>query len=152
VKRAIASGGPYTVIASGLATPTYTDSAVTIGTTYFYVVTAVNIGGESPDSAKVNATPLPPPPAAPTNLTPIVVSKSQINLTWVDNASNESGYRIERSTNGTSFSQIATTGANVSSFSNTGLAANTTYYYRVRAFNGGGNSAYSAVVSATTLR
>jgi hypothetical protein len=88
-------------------------------------------------------------PAAPTTLSASAISSSQINLTWTDNASDESGFYIERF-NGTAFVQIATVGADATSFSNTGLNASTLYQYRVRAFNSYGNSAYSNIASATT--
>ena len=105
-------------------------------------------------TATTTATPAPTPtpiPATPTNLVATAVSSSQINLSWTDNSNNETGFKVERSPNGTSFSQIALRGANVTTFSNTGLAASTTYYYRVRAYNGSGNSAYSNIATATTL-
>jgi hypothetical protein len=90
-------------------------------------------------------------PTAPSNLTATAASSSVINLTWNDDANNETGFYIERSTaSGSSFSQIASVGANVTSYQNTGLSASTTYYYRVRAYNGLGSSAYSNEASATT--
>ncbi len=89
-------------------------------------------------------------PNAPTALTATIVSSSQINLTWTDNANNESGFKIERSLDGSSFTQIATVGANVTSYNNTGLAESTTYYYRVRSYNSSGDSAYTNTASATT--
>jgi Subtilase family/Fibronectin type III domain len=91
-------------------------------------------------------------PAAPSNLTATAASASQINLSWTDNANNESGFRIERCQGSgcTSFSQIAEVGAGVTSYSNTGLASGTTYVYRVRSYNAGGNSTYSNTASATT--
>jgi hypothetical protein len=89
-------------------------------------------------------------PAAPGNLTATAVSSSQIDLSWTDNADNEDGYKIERKTGSGSFTEIATTGANVTGYSNTGLSASTTYTYRVRAYNTAGNSAYSNEASATT--
>lgn len=89
-------------------------------------------------------------PAAPSNLAAAAISKSQINLSWTDNSSNESGFSLERSSDGTTFTALATLDANASSYSNTGLAAATTYYYRLRAFNDAGTSAYTASVSATT--
>jgi hypothetical protein len=90
-------------------------------------------------------------PAAPSGLSAATVSSSQINLSWTDNASNESGFRIERKTgSGGSWSQIATVGANATSYQNTGLTAATTYYYRLRAYNSSGNSSYSGEASATT--
>jgi hypothetical protein len=78
------------------------------------------------------------------------VSSSQINLSWTDNSNNETGFKVERSTDGTTFTQIATVGANVTMYVNTGLSPLTRYYYRVRAYNTGGNSAYSNIASAKT--
>jgi hypothetical protein len=89
-------------------------------------------------------------PTAPANLMAGAVSTSQINLTWTDTATNETGFKIERSTNGTNFAQIATVGSNVTSFASTNLSASTTYSYRVRASNGAGDSGYSNTASATT--
>jgi subtilisin family serine protease len=93
----------------------------------------------------------PTPPQAPTGLAATAVSTSQINLAWTDNSGDETGFLIERSTNGTDFGQIASVGAGATSFSNTGLAASTTYWYRVRAQSGGGFSDYSNIDSDTTL-
>jgi hypothetical protein len=93
-----------------------------------------------------------PAPAAPSTLSATAVSRTQINLAWTDNAGNETGFRVERSTNNKSFSLIATLTANSTSFSNTGLKSNTTYYYRVSAYNSGGTSAYSNTVTAKTPR
>ena len=155
VKRATVSGGPYAVVATGLAATAWTDTGVSNGTTYFYVVSASNAGGESANSSQASATPVAPPalPAAPTALKAVAASRTQVNLSWTDNAGNENGYLVERSTKASSgFVQVAVTGANVTSFANTGLSANKTYYYRVRATNGAGNSAYSNTASAKTPR
>jgi subtilisin family serine protease len=95
----------------------------------------------------------PSAPAAPTNLTATASSSSAIALQWTDNASNESNYSVERATSSSGpFTVIATLGANVTSYSNTGLTEGTTYWYRVQASNANGTSAYSNVASATTLR
>ena len=93
-------------------------------------------------------------PSAPTNLTASAVSRSQINLSWADTATNESGFKIERCAGATcsNFAQIATVGANVKIFSNSGLKRNTSYRYRVRAYNGSGDSVYSNIASAKTSR
>jgi hypothetical protein len=79
------------------------------------------------------------------------ISASRIDLTWMDNATNELGFRIERANSGGAFAEIATVGPNVTSYSNTGLTASTTYDYRVRAYGSGGDSAYSGPASATSL-
>ena len=92
-------------------------------------------------------------PAAPSGLSATAVSSSQINLSWTDNAGyNEDGFKVERSSNGNSWTQIATSGPNVTTYASTGLNANRTYYYRVRAYNMLGNSAYSGTASAKTLK
>lgn len=75
---------------------------------------------------------------------------AQFTLTWSDNSTNESGFRIERASNGSAFSEIASVGANVVSYVDTGLANATTYSYRVRAYNSAGFSAYSNTATGTT--
>lgn len=82
-------------------------------------------------------------PNAPTSLSASIASATQINLAWTDNASNEESYSIERSTNGTTWSVIATASPNATTYSNTGITSSTQYYYRVRAVNTFGNSSYS---------
>jgi hypothetical protein len=119
-----------------------------------YVLTAkaTDNAGAVTTSSAVNVTVVSTAPAAPSGLTATAVSGTRIDLAWSDNSTNETGFRVERSTNGTSFTQIATTGVDRNSYSSTGLAKNKTYYYRVRATNAGGNSAYSNTASAKTLR
>jgi PKD repeat protein len=122
---------------------------------YRYRVRAFNGGGDSDYSnvAEVTTQDPPPPPAAPSNLTASAVSSSQINLAWTDNSGDEDGFKIERCQGAgcTNFAQIATVGANVTTYSNTGLSASTTYRYRVRAHNASGDSPYSNEAEATTL-
>jgi hypothetical protein len=121
--------------------------------TYYYRVRAYNAGGDSSYSNTANAT-IACPPAAPSDLGATAVSQSQIDLSWKDNSGNEDGFKIELSPNGTSsWIQIATVGANVTSYSNTGLNCGMTYYYRVRAYNAGagGDSGYSNTANATTF-
>ena len=140
----------------GANVTSYSNTGLTASTSYSYRVRAYNAAGDSnysnPASAVTQAAPA--LPAAPTNLAATAVSKSQINLTWTDNATNETGFRIERCKGSTctNFAQIAAVGANVTSYSNTKLNANTTYRYRVYAYNASGNSGYSNIVAATTPR
>ncbi|HKQ38794.1 MAG TPA: metallophosphoesterase, partial [Verrucomicrobiae bacterium] len=141
VKRSTTSGGPYTTIASP-ATTSYLDTAVVNGTTYYYVVSAVNSNGESANSTQVSATPSAPTvPAAPTNLT-LSTTKKKIRLNWTDNSNNETGFKIERSTDGVNFTQIATVAANIATYQNN-VTSGVRYYYRVRATNAVGDSGYS---------
>ncbi len=92
-----------------------------------------------------------PLPAAPSGLSAAVLSASQIRLSWADNASNEGGFKVERKTgSGGTYAQVATAGANATGWTDSGLSAGALYYYRVRAYNAGGNSAYSNEASAAT--
>ncbi len=83
-------------------------------------------------------------------LTALAASAAQMTLTWQDNSANEDGFRIERSSSGGNFMQIGTTGANVTTYVDSGLADGVTYTYRVCAYNAAGSSAYSATATGTT--
>ncbi len=132
---------------------TYSDATVFGSTLYYYRVRATNATGDSAPSAVVSSQTL-QPPAAPTNLAGAPVANSlQVNLTWTDNATTETGFIVERSLDGsTNWTQIGTPAANATSFSDpgTGLTAGTTYFYRVRAVNGIGGSTNSNVANVTT--
>jgi beta-glucanase (GH16 family) len=88
--------------------------------------------------------------AAPTGLTATAQSLSQINLTWTDNSDNEDGFKVERSTDNVNFSQIGSVAAGVQTYLDTGLNADTRYYYRVRASDGLGYSPYSNKANTVT--
>jgi subtilisin family serine protease len=133
----------------------YADSGLAAQTLYRYRVSAFNTAGVSKYSDIVEATtPAPPqPPAAPTNLIASAVSPTEIDLNWSDNSANETGFRIERCIGQgcTNFSQlVVAVAANVTSHPDTGLTAQTTYRYRVQAFNSIGNSTYSNIAETTT--
>jgi hypothetical protein len=88
---------------------------------------------------------------APDNLTVTPASSSQINLSWTDQSTNETGFQVERKTGaGGTYAQIATAAANTTTYSDSGLAEGTTYVYRVRAVNSIDNSAYSNEASGAT--
>ena len=120
------------ILNSAIATPTssLTNITVTGG--------RLNIGefaGAPPPSAPENA---------PSDLTATPVSSSQINLAWTDNSTEEDqvdGFEIHRcqGTGCMNFAMVATVGADVATYSNAGLSANTTYRYEVRAYNSGGH-------------
>jgi len=89
-------------------------------------------------------------PVAPSGLNATANSTSAISLTWADTATNEAGFKLERSTVSTiGWTQIATLAPNTASYTDAGLSANTAYYYRVRATNFAVDSAYTSVANAT---
>lgn len=91
------------------------------------------------------------PPAAPSNLTATAASSSSIDLAWADNSTAEDGFGIERALGGSgSFAQVGEVGIDTTTFTDTGLSSDTTYDYRVFAFNSAGDSAFSNIASATT--
>jgi transcriptional regulator CtsR len=144
----------FLVNETGIADLYYDIAPATLNwnTTYYWRVNARNIYGTSSWSRYgYFKTAAGPTPNAPSNLVATPISSSQINLTWQDNSSDETGFKIERKTGSGSYSQIATVGANVASYSDTYLSASTTYYYRVSAYSSAGNSDYSNEASATTL-
>ena len=134
-------------------TTTYSDTGLTPGTTYHYRVRAANDAGDSPYSNSVAVTTdaaAPTVPAAPTDLSATAQDENKIDLGWTDNADDETSFELQRRAEGGSWATIATLEANVTQYSDDGLQAGTTYEYRVRAVNGAGASAYSAVAQATT--
>lgn len=162
------SGNPlsgFVVVGStGKNVRSFQDAGLAAGTAYYYRVRATGRATTSPYSAVAGATtpfgvaPTPPPtplptpvptPAAPSALTAAAVSSTQIDLSWADNSSNETGFKVERApAAGGPWAQIGTTAG--AAFASTGLTGSTTYFYRARAYNGSGDSAYSNTASATT--
>ena len=99
--------------------------------------------------ATLQITVVAPQMTAPNNLVATPNGTKTIDLSWTDNSTGETGFRIERSTNNRKFSQVATVGPGVTTFSKTRLRRAKTYYYRVRANGKPANSAYSNTASAT---
>ncbi len=146
VKRSTTSGGPYTQVGAPTAT-TYTDTGLTNGTTYYYVVSAVNSAGESGNSSEVTATPV-APPAAPTGVS-ATPGNAQVVVAWTA-STGATGYHVKRgTTSGGPYTQVGAPTA--SPYTDTGLTNGTPYYYVVTAFNAGGESANSTQVTATPL-
>jgi len=142
--------------ASGANIPTWTDYNAAAGQSYSYRVRAWNVDGYSPYSniATIITPGGPALPAAPSNLTAGALSNSQISLTWTNNAASQDGVKIERcrGSNCTNFVQIKTVPGSATTDTDSGLAANTAYRYRVRAHNPAGDSPYSNITGAKTLR
>ena len=137
-------------------TTTYGDSTVAASTQYHYRMQAANSAGTSAYTSVLTVTTPGSPnpvPIAPSNLIATAQAAGtarSISLQWNDNSNNETGFRVYRSLNQITWTLIATTGANVRTYINTGLARNTTYYYRVAAFNAVGTSTQSNMASART--
>ncbi len=144
--------GNFAEIATvGADVSTYHDDGLQSSTTYTYRVRAFNGNGDSDYSNEASAsTGSISPPAAPSNLAAAAASAFSIELAWDDNSNIEDGFAIERHDGVGNFAEIATVGGDVTNFTDAGLSPNTTYTYRVNAFNNGGDSGFSNEASATT--
>jgi hypothetical protein len=112
--------------------------------TWQYDYVCAKRGAFRPTAAPTN------PPTAPSGLTAAAISSTRIRLNWTDTSNNEDGFKIERKVGAGAFAQIDQLPANVNTYDDTTVLANTTYTYRVRAFNVPGDSGYSNEASATT--
>jgi len=146
VKRSLVSGGPYGVVTT-VTTTNYTDTGLTNGMTYYYVVTASNTSGESSNSPQTSATPNLEPPAAPTNLT-ANAGNQQVGLNWTA-ASGAVSYNLKRGTTSNGPYGTVASGLSATSYTDNTVVNGTTYYYVVTAVNGGGESSNSNQASAT---
>lgn len=184
VERALTADGPWSAIAflqSPFAPSTgamsYTDPIGNTNTTFFYRVFASNTIGDTWDYSDPNLNEgasfptlnldsdvsnvasfggtVPLTPTAPTNLTAALQVGPSVLLTWTDNATNESGFVVERSVNGGTFSLLAEVAARNNtgsvSFIDSAVIAGNSYQYRVAAVNSAGLSAYTNVASVSLL-
>lgn len=122
----------------------YQDSTVNEGITYIYRLCATNAAGDSPLTPDARITASPSIPAAPSNALAISTSPTQATLSWTDNSSNETGFKIERRASGGTFAPLTSVGANQTSLQDSNLNSGITYIYRVCATNTAGDSAWSA--------
>ncbi|MEW6303140.1 MAG: choice-of-anchor P family protein [Verrucomicrobiota bacterium] len=145
VKRATSSAGPYTTVAR-VAGTSHADTGLAPGTTYYYVVSAVNALGESADSAPASAATLAGPSATPTGLA-AVAGNQRVELRW-NSSAGATGYNVKRSTtSGGPYAVIASPAD--TGYLDTSVVNGTTYYYVVSAANSYGESADSSQVMAT---
>ncbi len=128
-------------------------STLAYNTTYYWHVMALNGSDVSSWSAyrtfKTLVMALPDPPSG---LTATAIASNKVQLSWVDNSSNEAGFKIERKTGAGAYSQVGTVLAGIQTYTNTSVSGGYTYTYRVRAYNLGGNSGYTDEVPVTTLK
>jgi uncharacterized protein len=146
--------GVYEFIAAvGTNATSFKDSSLAADTTYTYRVRAYNAAGKSAYSNEATAT-VPNgagshPPAAPQNLTVKQTGPDAVKLFWQDKSANEHGFALERKSGDGSFEKIAKLGKDSVYYLDSGLLANKTYTYRVKAYNEAGYSAYSNTISIT---
>lgn len=152
IERSDDEGLTWTQISLTTANITaFSDLTVQSKWTYMYRVYAFNADGRSADSNVITVVTPGEIPQAPSNLSVGRVTGTTVALNWRDNATNETGYRLEWSLDNINWVVIDLP-ANTVTYTVTGLSTKTTYYFRVQAFNLDGPSAYSETVTATTKK
>ena len=147
VYQAETPGGPYTQLSAGETRTSYTATGLTNGKTYYFVVKAGNAGGDSENSNEVSATPMVLPPHPPAGLT-AMAGNGSVTLNW-NPVTGATGYKIYQSSGGP-YTQISAVETGTT-YTATGLANGTTYYFVVKAGNAGGDSENSNQASATPV-
>ena len=146
IYRSTSKGSGYSLLGT-VTTTSYTNTGAKAGTTYYYRVKACNDAGLSPYSNVVSGKvkSVTPKPAAPVVKIGNSASSGKPMLTW-NAVSGTTSYKVYRATSqkGT-YSLLGTVTA--TSYTNTGAKAGMTYYYKVKAVNSAGESAYSNIVS-----
>ena len=149
------SGSPFApTIATFRVGPnvtSFSDTGLPEDTVFTYLVRAFNDAGLSRPSNSVSGTTLDAPPSAPANLTAVGVSFQRIDLRW-DTADDPDGYEIQQSLDGVAWTSLGRGAGTTTSAMLFGLQPDTTYFFRVRAFNSGGDGPFSNVASARTHR
>ncbi|MBC7784592.1 MAG: DNRLRE domain-containing protein, partial [Burkholderiales bacterium] len=155
VYRGTAVDGPFIKVNDApVGVSDYLDAAAPVGTTSYYVIRAVNYHGqESAQSQVASATRTaggPAVPNAPSNAVATANGSASIVLTWNDNSTDETNFRIERRTGSGAYATLTTVSAGVTTYTDTSIAGGTTYTYRVFAYNVNGSSGASNEAAATT--
>lgn len=148
VRRSLTSGGPYTTVATGLTTTSFSDTGLNGDTPYYYLVSAVDAIGNQIDSPELRIV-TPTAPDAPAGLTAMPVASGQNNLAWTASLQ-ATNYLVKRATvSGGPYAIIATNAA--TSFADTSIIGGVTYYYVVAALGATGESTNSPEASARAL-
>lgn len=155
ISRSLSSNGTYQVVnVTDANAVSWSNTGLAPATRYYYKIRAINatsasslVGPENDQTSSLLSA-----PSAPTGLSATASSSTQVDLTWNDNSSNESGFEIQKSSSSTTgFVTIATTGAGINAYSDTQVNGHSTIYYRVRATRTNGNSSsFSNVAPVTT--
>lgn len=144
-------GGFTRIALVGANSTTFLDGGFAPDDSALYRIRAVNAGGASPYSNEAAGRTLAEPPTAPTELAATATSATEIELRWQDTSANEEGFKIEQAKDGGPFVELASRApANTTGFLDSPLEPGHRYTYRVRAFNSGGDSPYSATATAIT--
>ena len=154
VYRAATAGGEGTVpLATGLSNPSYVDSAVSSGGSFFYKLSALGLGGDSMKSGEASVTFTAGTPQGPASLLATSNSTSQVSLSWTAPAGTVTGYNIFRGTAPGAEGASPVNGSPIfaTNYNDSGLSQNTHYYYTVRALNGSGAGPASNEATAATL-
>jgi cellulose 1,4-beta-cellobiosidase len=146
VGRSTVSGGPYTVLKSGLTSTNYVDTTALNGTTYYYTVSGTGIAGNSPNAVAVLAKPV-ALPAAPAGVT-ATTGTLQVSLTWTA-STGAATYNVLRSTVSGGPYTVLASGLIGTSYTDNSVLHGTTYYFAVTAVNPSGTSPNSAQVQVT---
>lgn len=146
VSRSSTTGGPYALVAESLKNTTFVDRGLSGGETYYYVVSATLPGGPGGASAEVSAYTSAGIPVVSSE----IFSATALRVGWVPSGSVFTGFRVEQSSDGQVFNEVAALDGNARYYVAGGLELASTYYFRVSAVNDVGSSDASAVVSGTT--
>src|SRR5207237_400407 len=128
--------GTYAQVASIAANSTsWTNAGLSPTTAYWYRVRAAGPANSDYSNVASATTPALPPPNAPSNLAALTISNTEIDLSWTENAPDETGATVQRAPDVTgapgTYATVATVAATATIYKNTGLVANTTYWYRI---------------------